>query len=344
MAHAWLYDGTTGIRHEVDAAVHGSHICLTHAGEPLEDVPVAGLLLVDRGPGGLTVRRTGSSGWRLKLPAPVPPEIDGLFPAGHSYGRWIDRFGLWRAAAAFAAASALVVACGYFAPSLLAPLVPPSVEKAYGDALVGDFGGKFCSSSRGDHALKRLTAELDPHPGDLNIRVVDAPIVNAAALPAGNIVLFDKLFEAVESPDALAGVLAHEIAHVRRRHVTAALIRQFGIGVFAATLGGTTGGRVDGFVALSFTRRAENDADQGAIDMLRRAGISPAPTARFFERLKAVEGDSGRFSPAMAYLSSHPLSADRASKFKAAARKGAAYHPALNSGEWAALRAICAKP
>jgi predicted Zn-dependent protease len=95
-------------------------------------------------------------------------------------------------------------------------------------------------------------------------------------------------------------------------------------------------------VALSFTRRAEADADEGAIDMLARANVSPRPTAGFFADLRKLEGDAGRLTPAMAYLSSHPLSSAREKRFEAAARKGAAYRPALSPGEWAALRSICA--
>jgi beta-barrel assembly-enhancing protease len=339
VAQAWLYDGHSGVRHAVDAALRDDDVALAHEGEPLETVPIAALTVLDRSAAGLTLGRTGAPGWRLKLPQP-PPEIAARFPARASYGGWIDRIGLWRATALFGAISAVVIGIGYVAPSLLAPIVPASVEKAYGDALVGDFGGKYCESPMGSAALARLARRLDPKAGELNIRVVDLPIVNAAALPAGNIVLFDKLFETVESPDELAGILAHEIAHVRRRHVTAAMIREFGVGIVAAALGGTTGGQVDGFVALSFTRRAEREADAEAIAMLKRAGISPAPTAKFFARLGKAEKELDRFGPALAYMSSHPLSAEREKAFGAAA-KGRRYTPALTPREWTELRAIC---
>jgi predicted Zn-dependent protease len=153
--------------------------------------------------------------------------------------------------------------------------------------------------------------------------------------------LFDKLLKTVRTPDELAGVLAHEIAHVRKRHVTAAMIRQFGIGIVATALGGTTGGNVDGFVALDFSRRAEREADGEAIAGLQRAGISPAPTAAFFDRLGKTEKGLGRFEPAFAYLSSHPLSGGRAKRFRTAKQGGVAYTPALTAREWAELRAIC---
>jgi Zn-dependent protease with chaperone function len=341
LAEGHLYDGASALRHDVSVAAKGESLHLSIPGTWEEQVPVAELTLAERSSAGLTLVRPGMQGWRLRVLAPVPAELDRLFPRRHGYGRWIDRVGLGWAVAVCGLVSAGLLAFGYFAPTLLAPFVPQSVERAYGAALVGDFGGKYCSSPAGDAALRKLTAELDPHPEELNVRVVDVPMVNAAALPAGNIMIFDKLFEEVDSPDELAGILAHEIAHVRHRHITAALLREFGIGVFTTALGGTTAGRVDGLVSLSFTRRAEADADQGAIDMLRRAHISSAPTAAFFRKLKDVEGDESRLAPALAYLSSHPLSTARERKFQAAAARGATYRSALTPREWADLRAIC---
>lgn len=336
---AILYDGASALRHEVALSVEDGALSLSGEGRS-ESVSLADLTLLDRAPSGLLIGHRARDGWRLRVPAPVPPELAVRFARQTGYGGWIDRLGLWPAVAGFAAISGAVLAIGYFAPTLLAPLVPASVETAYGEALVGDFGGKYCTSPGGLRALNTLTARLDGKSRELNVRVVDLPIVNAAALPAGNIVLFDKLLETVETPEELAGILAHEIAHVRRRHVTAALIREFGIGIFAAALGGTTGGRVDGFVSLGFTRRAENEADGDAIAMLTRAGISPAPTATFFRRLNRAEGSTGRFGP-MVYLSSHPLSGDRERRFADAAKRGLYTTPALTKREWTALRAIC---
>lgn len=343
MAAGQLYDGTNAVRHDVAVAALGDRLHLAIPGTWEETIPLSEVALGERSSSGLTIAHKTRQGWRLRIPAPVPAEIDRLFPRRHGYGRWIDRIGVGPAVALFATLSIGVLAIGWFAPVWLAPLVPASVERTYGDALVGDFGGKFCSSPAGDAALRRLTAELDPHAGDLNVRVVNVPVVNAAALPAGNIVIFDKLLNETGSPDELAGVLAHEIAHVRRRHVTAALLREFGVSVFATALGGPTASRVDGFVGLSFTRRGENEADGDAVAMLRRADISPAPTAGFFRRLKRMEVDAGRLTPALAYLSTHPLSADRERLFQDAAVKGAAYRPALSPSEWAALRSICAR-
>lgn len=339
---AALYDGSSGARHEVAATAEGGALVIDYGDDAVERVPARELTLVDRSTGGLTLGRPAIDGWRLRIPPPVDPAVDALFPKRHGYGRWIDRIGLWPAVGAFAAISAVVVAFGYVAPTVLAPLVPESVERAYGDALVGDFGGKYCRGPAGRAALDKLVAKLDDRPDTLRVRVVDLPVVNAAALPAGNIVLFRKLIQESEGPDELAGVLAHEIAHVRKRHVTAALIREFGVGVVTSMVGGNVGGQVDGFAALTFTRRGEREADAVAIERLQAARISPAPTARFFKRLSKMEPNTGKFDVALGYMSTHPLSKDREKLFRTAAMPRIPYRPALDATEWAALKNICA--
>lgn len=339
---AALYDGISGIRHDVAVAGEPGVLVIDYGDGAVERVPVGELALSDRSTGGLTIARPAIDGWRLRVPPPLDPQVDALFPKRHGYGRWIDRMGLWPAVGAFAVISAGIVTLGYFAPSLLAPLIPESVERAYGDALVGDFGGKYCRGPAGLAALDKLVAKLDDRPKTLRVRVVDLGIVNAAALPAGNIVIFRQLIQTSESPDELAGVLAHEIAHVRKRHVTAALIREFGVGILTSMVGGNVGSQVDGFASLTFTRRGEREADAVAIERLQAARISPAPTARFFGRLGKQEPDLGRLDLAMGYLSTHPLSKDREKLFRTAAKPGVPYRPALDATEWAALRNICA--
>ncbi|QHL89817.1 M48 family metalloprotease [Sphingomonas changnyeongensis] len=338
---AALYDGQTGVRRDVEVTAADGMLLLSDASGGCKAIPAGELRLVDRQTGGITLMRPGHDGWRLRVPPPVDPAVDGLFPRRHGYGRWIDRIGPGRALLVFAALSAGVVALGFYAPVLLAPLIPESVERAYGNAMVGDFGGHFCRSAKGEQALARLVARLDPGAGDLRVRVVDLPVANAAALPARQIVIFAPLIRDAAGPDELAGVLAHEIAHVRRRHVTQAMVRQLGLGMFAATLGGSVGGNLDGLAQLSFTRAAEREADDDAMAMLARAQISPLATARFFDR---VAGEDATTSlPGMTYLSTHPDPAGRAARFRRAGA-GAPASPALSARDWQALRRICDGP
>ena len=136
-------------------------------------------------------------------------------------------------------------------------------------------------------------------------------------------------------------MLAHEIAHVERRHVTEGMIRQLGFGTIVALFGGSTGSNVDMLMGASYSRDAEREADADAMASLQRAGVSPAATADFFARLGRSEKKLGRIGQGLEYLSSHPLSQDREKAFRAAAVKGAAYRPSLSQDEWDALFSIC---
>jgi predicted Zn-dependent protease len=113
---------------------------------------------------------------------------------------------------------------------------------------------------------------------------------------------------------------------VRRRHVAEALIREFGIGALIRLFAGDIGANAEQLVALSYTRANEAQADADAIAMLRRAGISPRPTAALFQRLqKQAPAYSAEF------LQSHPLSGRRAQRFAASFDPHATYRPGSRS-------------
>ena len=138
--------------------------------------------------------------------------------------------------------------------------------------------------------------------------------------------------------DALAGILAHEVAHVRRRHVTEALLRELGIGSLIRMFAGDLGANAEQLVALSYTRDNEAQADSDAIAMLQRANISPKPTAERFQRLSR---EAPEFSAQ--FLQSHPLTSRRARNFAASFDPKAHYQPALGRDESDALFNICWK-
>jgi len=339
MTNAWLYDGETALRRSVTLAARGNALEIAGADRAVRVSP-ADLVFIESRLDECVYGRRDVLGWRLGIPEPVPDAIAALLPEAGRYGGWIDRIGLWRASAIGLAASALVLFAVYQLPHWLAPLVPDSVMKRYGDAMVGDFGGKFCAGPGGQAALDALTRRLAPEAKGLNVRVVDLPIVNAAALPGGNIMIFDELLKQAESPDEFAGVLAHEIAHIEHRDVAEAMVRELGLGLLVTTLGGSVGSNVHGLLSFSYSREAESAADAGSIAMLNRANISPAPTAGFFERLAKSEDALGG-ADMLVYLSSHPVSKARAAAFRKGAAKGKAYTPALSRDEWDALVDIC---
>jgi len=341
---ATLYDGASAHRHSINVEPVANGIRLSGA-DWLIDVEAALLQRIDDDRATLRLGRSDRPGWRLVIPGPADPAILSLVARPARYGRWIDRVGLAPALGVFAAIAAGVVAIGYLAPGWIAPYVPRSWEANLGNSIVGDFGDNRCRNPQGEAALTDLVERLEPGatapgPDQIKPAAIDFSMFNAAALPGGHIVVFKGAITETEDADELAGIVAHEIAHVRRRHVTEALIRELGIGALIRLFAGDIGANAQSIVALSYTREDEREADADAIVMLKRAGISPKPTSDLFARL-AREHAGGEFDAE--FLNSHPLTADRAKRFAAAADRGVTYRHALSQAQSDALFNVCWK-
>lgn len=336
----WHYDGVTARRRHPD--VRGDDAGLWLSEGDWHEGPIAwdSLITRDRNAQTWLIGRRDRDGWRLALNGAVPEEVAVRLAGPDHYGRWIDSLGLWKASAAFAVVAAGVVAIGFAAPAWVARAVPMSWERRLGDAMVGDFGARLCKAPAGQAALDRLVARVAPDSRDLDVKVTAVPMVNAAALPGGRIVIFEKLLTEAKSADEVAGVLAHEVGHVRNRDVMTALARQAGIGFVLASLTGDVGNTFGTLLAARYSRTAESEADAFAIRSLATANVSPLPTARFFAELAKMEDKLP--TGALGYLSSHPLSRERRTRFERAGATHRADTPALTAADWAALQRICA--
>ena len=172
-------------------------------------------------------------------------------------------------------------------------------------------------------------------------------MVNAVALPGGKVLLFQGLIDEAKSPDEVAGVLAHEIGHVRNRHVMQGLLRQTGLAVVLGGFDGSGGGQLNSMLATTYTRESEREADNHSLKAMKTAAISPRATSDFFRRLSAMDGsgairDDGQRAITN-YMSSHPLSDDRRRLFNKNVIKDKTYHPALTDAEWLSVKTMCAR-
>ena len=337
-ARVWHYDGRSALWREARLLDDGPAFRLVEADR--ETGPFAWGDLhanhVDAGATSYGLKNTG--GWRIGFVDAPSSALAAKLPRQQRYGGWVDRIGLWPASIAFAAVAALAVTIVLQTPSAVARLVPASVEKRMGDLMVGDFGRQGCDDPAGVAALRTMIGRIAPGDDELDIHVVKLKMVNAVTLPGGRIVIFDGLLKAASSPDEVAGVIGHELGHVRNRDVMESLIRQLGLSVLLGGMDSNVGGYTNALLATAYSRKAEVNADRFAIEMMQGANVTPIPTAGFFRRLG---GKSGRAERMFAYVNTHPVSADRAKGFEASARKGAAYRPTLDAGQWAALRDIC---
>lgn len=232
-----------------------------------------------------------------------------------------------------------------------ATLVPVSWEERVGGQAVAYLAppAQQCADPQVQVAVNEivtiLTAAAPPSPYSLHVYVVDAPAVNALALPGGHVVVFRGLLERTRSPEALAGVLAHELQHIRRRHVTRALIQNASTGLLVATLTGDgTGPLVYGLQtaralgSLQYSRRAEEEADAEGMKMLLAAGIDPTGMIDFFGGLEQEEAASATLT----YLSTHPSAGDRIARLKSMASESRRTPVKLLPGaDWARVATRC---
>ena len=339
---AHWYDGHSALRHEGSAHWNGAErLTLESSGGEALPIALPDLLFFEQRREETIYQLKGNADFRLILPNALPAGFANQLPARKTYGAWVDRIGLGKAAAAFAVVSAGVLAAVLTAPNWLAPLVPPSWERQLGNAMVGDLGNRICSTPEGDRALAKLLGKVDPATNKVRAGVANMNMVNAVALPGGQVLLFDGLVQEAETPEELAGVLAHEVGHVRERHVMTALLRQFGLSILTSGVNSNVGSGALAATTMTYSRGAEAEADEWARTAMRRADISPVGAAQFFER-HGGKGDGADLPDAVEWLSTHPAQKERALAFRQSALPGKVYPPVLNEAEFDALKTMCA--
>jgi predicted Zn-dependent protease len=161
--------------------------------------------------------------------------------------------------------------------------------------------------------------------------VMKDPVINAFAMPGGFIAIHSGLILATNNENELAGVMAHETAHVTQRHIVRGIVEQSHAGLMstaamlAAILLGATAGRgspdaMEGAILatqsaaiqhqINYTRTQEFEADRIGIGTMASAGYDPLGMASFFQTLDRNSPDPSRIK-AVEFLIDHPLSAER---------------------------------
>lgn len=250
-----------------------------------------------------------------------------------------------------AAAISLVLTVLYLVPHVadrLAPLVPWSWEERLGRATDGQvraiFSGEACNAPDGRAALNKMMAALTAK-ADLPIpivtQVIESSFPNAIALPGGRIYVFEPLLARAESPDEVAGVLAHEIGHVIGRDGLRRMIQTGGssflLGLLLGDVSGSgaliLAGRM--LIDSAYSREAESAADEFAARTMQSLGRPARPMGNFLLRLTGKQGGGlGQM------FAQHPLSEDRQERLAQYPTQASAPQ-ILSEREWRALKAIC---
>lgn len=341
--HGDMHDGLSARRHPVQVSWDDAGLTLAGA-DIAERLDWAQLTWIDSLPEAILLGRTDRPGWRLRLGTDAPAALLAKLPVRPRFGKWIDRFGLGKSLIGFAMVSSLVGFVAVNAPTWLGKRVPISWETGMSDDGIEDLSANTCQTKDSAAALAQLVTALDRENADrhlppITVELIKIDYVNAVALPGGRVLVFDGLLKHIDSPDALAGVIGHEIGHVRERHVMQAMLREFGISMALSGFRSGMTNTLGSMMSLRYSREAETEADSWASKRLGQASISPLPIAGFFT---SSEEASGYEQGAMAaYLSSHPDSGLRAKAFRASYRSDMKYRPALDRAQFDAIRYAC---
>ena len=329
------FDGKVSTRREVLFTLVGEQVTIRGEGVELE-YPLAALRIP---PGIGSVRRT------VHLPDGGVCELEDAellaalekpgraTKAGRLLHRWEKSLPLALVAVVLTSLAVLLF-LRYGVPSLAsraAQALPISTEKTLGRESLATLDRILMKPSA---LTKERRAELTTQfkrvagPGAdaagyrLEFRSCPAIGANAFALPSGIVIITDGLVELARSDDELAAILAHELGHVRGRHILRHILQSSVAGLVVATL---TGDLVSitslaatlptVLVNASFSRDFEREADEAALAWMESAGVPPRRYAEVLGRLQAQldvrRGESAGKDPARNYLSTHPETGER---------------------------------
>jgi len=214
---------------------------------------------------------------------------------------------------------------------LAADRVPPAWEREFGAVVVDAMAppGERIADPRVVTPVRDVLALLasagGARPDSFQVIVARSQSVNAFAAPGGTIVVTSGLLLALHGPDELAAVLAHEMTHVRERHPVRGLFARLGVRALLTLVAGDPSGLPSVLDAagtlgeLSYSRRDERVADEGAARLLARAGVRLTALADALERIAGAGGRAGGVTPD--FLSTHPSTAGRLERARALAAR-----------------------
>lgn len=174
-----------------------------------------------------------------------------------------------------------------------------------------------------DIGWKIVNATGNPFFFNCHFYIVNLPVANAMTSPKGNVFFYQGLLDLDLSEEEGAAVIAHEVGHLVRSHWLARLKRGLQAAQWARYTAKTYG-RNSAEIALlyrtienlQFNRQEEYEADLVGAQLLVNAGYPAEAMAEVLEKLQAAEQKTAHGRASVAYLSSHPLTADRIQRLR----------------------------
>jgi beta-barrel assembly-enhancing protease len=222
---------------------------------------------------------------------------------------------------------------GMMVRSLVAK-VPPEWEQELGEQTIADLKQQetFVEDAKLQTNLLRAVAPLvqtlPTNAQGLKFYIVQSPMANAFALPGGYVVVTTRLLEMAERPEEVAGVVAHELAHLKQKHALRKILSSAGpyilCGVFLrgnSGLMGVLAGSSQLMVCQTFSQEYELEADDVGWQLLLAAHIDPRGLPEMLKKLNAEQARLKLVGLAPQAFSSHPATAKRIRRLEAKWRK-----------------------
>jgi beta-barrel assembly-enhancing protease len=208
--------------------------------------------------------------------------------------------------------------------------VPVEWEQEFGDKVMAELREKetFVEDAKMQTNLLRavapLLATVPTNALGFKLYLMKHPLPNAFALPGGHVVVTTSLMDLADRPEEIAGVIAHEVAHVNKKHVFRKIISSSGPYILCrlfmrdnSGLLGVLAGSSQLLVAQSFSQEYETEADDVGWQYLVNAHIDPRGLPDMLRRLQS-EYESMHLGNLMPQaFSSHPATDKRIRRLQA---------------------------
>ena len=220
----------------------------------------------------------------------------------------------------------LIFATLAFFADKLAHHIPFAMEKDIDAFVMEDSGTHTAMRAYLQQLADRIAQTQDLEAGmTIKVHYVDSDVVNAYATLGGNVVMFRGLLTKLSHENALAMVMAHEIAHVKHRHPIRSLGKGIVIGVAISLIDSSMGdamiqqmvGTTGMVTVLKYSRAHENEADDTALASLMQLYGHVTGAEELFRYIQAQSKDDLDFQPE--FLTTHPGVQTRIAKIQAMA-------------------------
>lgn len=234
----------------------------------------------------------------------------------------------------------------------IAQKLPIAWEESLGEYAFKQLLGKkkVCRAKNGLESLEKIALILQATQNNITqmtINVIQEETVNAIAFPGGKIIIYSGLIKESESPSEIAGVIAHEMGHVLKKHPTESFVRNLGLTLLTKLMFenidsiGNMGVAGQLLLELNYSRKAEQEADKIALQILEENNIDANGFKAFFERQQdANHTTTASQFDILTYLSTHPRTSERINMIEGPS-DNKKYKQLLSKEEWIALKKIC---